>query len=263
MPAKAPTRIDMLSAGEQRTLTGEFNEHWDVHRQKAAPDQRFSLTSAAASRWAILPSWASSARSAIPTRASTAWSRKAQQGRWVTFSPGTTSSPTSRTTGNVRLNGMLNLSLEINKHHRIMVKQLYTHMGGTNAIVRKGETGDAASDGSGLYSGQYVRQYIMTNAIRGIYTGQLSGAHTLFGGTQLNWMAGYTKSRYDDPDQRYRTLKIDTAHYYNDTSLVEPRAGTISNIYRGRRYFKLPEEIKTGGADLVQPVRIANTVYAP
>lgn len=261
MPAKAPTRIDMLSAGEQRTLTGEFNEHWDVHRQKAAPDQRFSLDFGRRiplGHTSLLGVIGALSYSNTRQYSVVAQSTAGPMGDIFTRDYQFTDQSYDH---NVRLNGMLNLSLEINKHHRIMVKQLYTHMGGTNAIVRKGETGDAASDGSGLYSGQYVRQYIMTNAIRGIYTGQLSGAHTLFGGTQLNWMAGYTKSRYDDPDQRYRTLKIDTAHYYNDTSLVEPAPGTISNIYRGRRYFKLPEEIKTGGADLVQPVRIANTVY--
>ncbi len=133
-------------------------------------------------------------------------------------------------------------------------------MGSTNAIVRNGTTGDAASDGSGLYSGQNVRQYILTNGYRGIYTGQLSGHHTLFDRTQVNWVIGYTKSRYDDPDQRYRTLKQDTALFYNDSSLREPAAGI--GIYRGRRFFTLPEDIKTAGLDVIQPVKIANTTIS-
>ncbi len=127
--------------------------------------------------------------------------------------------------------------------------------------LRNGVTGDAASDGSGLYSGQYVRQFVLSNSYRGIYTAQLSGTHKLFGNTQVNWVAGYTKSRYDDPDQRYRTLKADTGQYYNDSSLAEPLPGTMSGIYRGRRYFSLPEEIRTAGLDLVQPVNIGNTGF--
>lgn len=261
MPKSAPGRIDQLSPAQQRQLTPAFNSNWDAHRKTASPDQRFSLD--AARRISLGSSSALGIIGAFSYSNTYQYNVIAQNTAGIMggiFSSGYRLADQSYD-HNVRLNALLNLSLEINKNHRIGIKQLYTHMGSTNAIIRNGATGDAASDGSGLYSGQYVRQFILSNAYRGIYTTQLSGAHKLFENTQVNWVAGYTKSRYDDPDQRYRTLKADTAHYYNDSSLVEPLPGTISGIYRGRRYFSLPEEIKTAGLDLVQPLRIANTHF--
>lgn len=257
MPKNAPGRIDALSVDAQRELTPDFNTNWDTQRKTAPVGHRFNLDGGR--RIPLGPKAVLGVIGAFSYSNTYEYSVVAQNTAGVmggVFSSGYRLADQSYD-HNVRLNGLLNLSLEINRHHRIGLKQLYTHMGSTNAITRNGATGDAASDGSGLYSGQYVRQYILSNAYRGIYTTQLSGAHQ-FGNTQVNWVAGYTKSRYDDPDQRYRTLKADTAHYYNDSSLVEPVPGTISGIYRGRRYFSLPEEIKTAGLDLVQPISIGN-----
>lgn len=258
MPKNAPGRIDELSIPEQRQLTSKFNDNWDAHQKTAPADHRFSLdfgrriSLGNTSKLGVIGAFSYS-----NTYQYTVMAQNTAGLMSNVFSSGYRLADQSYD-HNVRLNALLNLSFEINKDHRIGFKQLYTHMGSTNAIIRNGATGDAASDGSGLYSGQYVRQFVLSNAYRGIYTTQLSGTHKLFGSTQVNWVAGYTKSRYDDPDQRYRTLKADTAHYYNDSSLVEPSPGTMSGIYRGRRYFSLPEEIKTAGLDLVQPVSIGD-----
>lgn len=261
MPAMVGSgRIDELSVADKRALTPKFNDNWDVYSKPAPPDHRFNLDFARridlgkVSKLGVIGAFSYS-----NTHQYSVIAQNTAGMMGGVFSSGFRLADQSYE-HNVRLNGLLNISLEINPHHRISFKNLYTHMGSTYAVVRNGATGDAASDGSGLYSGQYVRQYILNNGYRGIYAGQLSGHHTLFGNTQVNWVAAYTKSRYDDPDQRYRTLKADTAYYYNDSSLVEPSPGTMSGIYRGRRYFELPEEIKTAGLDVIQPVKIANAV---
>ncbi|MET6997005.1 TonB-dependent receptor [Chitinophaga defluvii] len=260
LPADVPGRIDQATDVDKRALTSKINNNWELYPGKAPVDHRFNLdftkriAMGNTSRLGIVGAFNYSNTyqySVIAQNTSGLMSS--------VFSSGFRFADQSYS-HNVRLNSLLNLSLEINKNHRISFKNLYTHMGSTNAIVRNGTTGDAASDGSGLYSGQNVRQYILTNGYRGIYTGQLSGHHTLFDRTQVNWVIGYTKSRYDDPDQRYRTLKQDTALFYNDSSLTEPAAGI--GIYRGRRFFTLPEDIKTAGLDVIQPVKIANTTIS-
>jgi len=257
LPADVPGRIDEATPTDKRALTTKINNNWEVYPRKAPVDHRFNLDFTRrialgnTSRLGVVGAFSYSNTyqySVIAQNTSGLMSS--------VFSSGFRFADQSYS-HNVRLNGLLNLSLEINKHHRISFKNLYTHMGTTNAIVRNGTTGDAAPDGSGLYSGQNVRQYILSNGYKGIYAGQLSGNHTLFEHTQVNWVFGYTKSRYDDPDQRYRTLKQDTALFYNDSSLTEPEAS--GGYYRGRRFFTLPEEIKTAGLDIIQPVKLANS----
>lgn len=248
-------RVDTWTPEEKRALTPKFGDNWDLYSRKAPVDHRFNLDFAKRFTWGKSShlgivgafNYANTYRYVIVSQNTTAIMNDVYSSTYK-FSDQTYDH-------NVRLNGMLNLSLDINKNHRISFKNLYTHMGGTNAIYRNGETGLAAPDASGLYENQYARQYILSNSFRGIYTTQLSGQHTLPPGTQINWTAGYTKSRYDDPDQRYRTLKNDKKLYYHDSSLVEYFYG---GYYRGRRYTTLPEEIKTVVLDIVQPLRIAN-----
>lgn len=262
LPTSAPARIDELSAADRRALTSKFNNNWEPNAKTAPVDHRFGLDFS--QRIPIGTISKLGVIGAFSYSNTYQYNVIAQNTAGVmggVFSSGFRFADQSYD-HNVRLNGMLNLSLQINNNHRLSFKNLYTHTGASNALIRNGATGDAASDGSGLYSGQYVRQYILSNSYRGIYSGQLSGHHTVFANTQVNWVTAYTKSRYDDPDQRYRTMKQDTSLYYNDSSLVEPTPGTISSLYRGRRYFKLPEESKTAGLDLVQPIRIANRIIS-
>lgn len=248
-------RVDTRTPEEKRALTAKFADNWDIYPRKAPVDHRFNLDFAKRFTWGKTSrlgiigafNYANTYRSMVVSQNTTSIMSDVYSSTYK-FSDQTYDH-------GVRLNGMLNLSLDINKDHRISFKTLYTHMGNTNAIYRNGETGLAAPDGSGLYENQYVRQYILSNSFKGIYTTQLSGKHTLNTGTQINWTAGYTKSKYDDPDQRYRTLKTEKKFYYHDSSLVEYFNG---GYYRGRRYTTLPEEIKTAALDVVQPLKIAN-----
>lgn len=256
MPAAAPARVDELTVDGKRALTSKFNDNWDPVEKTAPVDHRFAFDFG--QRVALGNTMKLGVIGAFSYSNTRQYSVVAQNTAAImggVFSSGFRFSDQVYD-HNVRLNGLLNLSLQIDHNHRLSFKNLYTHTGATNTLIRNGSTGDAASDGSGLYSGQYVRQYIMSNSYRGIYSGQLSGQHNLLAGTAVDWLVAYTKSRYDDPDQRYRTLKQDTAIYYNDSSMVEPSPGSMSALYRGRRYFTLPEEARTVAVNLVQSLRV-------
>lgn len=257
IPAAAPERLDDLSVAGKKELTPKFNDNWEPKAKTAPVDHRFGVDFAR--RIAFGNTMTLGVIGAFSYSNTRQYSVIAQNTAAVmngVYSSGLRFSDQSFD-HQVRLNGLLNLSLQINHNHRLSFKNLYTHTGASNALIRNGATGDAASDGSGLYSGQYVRQYILSNSYRGIYSGQLSGQHKIFKSTAIDWLAAFTKSRYDDPDQRYRTLKQDTALYYNDSSLVEPSPGTMSSIYRGRRYFTLPEKSRSAAINIVQSFSLA------
>lgn len=157
-----------------------------------------------------------------------------------------------------RVNGLLNVSADIAGKHRIDFKNLYTHTGEYEYTNRNGVSGELAGDGTGLAQDQYIHQMIMTNSFRAIQSSQLNGSHELFRNTHLNWLLGYTKSRYDDPDQRRRTQKApivadDSGHI----AWEEPYSpNSVSDIYWGRFYYRLPETTRTFGLDIVQPLAL-------
>lgn len=255
MPKEAPERIDELTLPDRRALTPKFNNNWSAEQKTAPIDHRlnidFGRTMPLSSKVRLglnggLSYTATSTYNIISRNPGLLVDGAYVKG--YTFSDETYER-------NVRLNGLLNVALRIGNRHHIDFRNLYTHMGGSTFIHRLGEAGAGGSDGSGLVEGKYIRQEVLGNSFRGIYSGQLSGSHELFRDTKVSWLAGYTRSSYNDPDQRVRTWMGDADAYYADSSLQLYYPSTnISVVHWGRRYFELPESSKTFGFDLEQPL---------
>lgn len=165
----------------------------------------------------------------------------------------------------VRINGMANVSLNINKgRHIISFRNLYTHLGSFQYIDRSGMVRSDNDDGLGLVRGMYMKNQVQSNSFKGIYNGQLSGTHRLFGSTQVDWLLGYTKSIFSDPDQRTRMQTTPRQGSMSDSTgqLIwqEPyNVDGVGNAAQWRRMFLyLPEETKTVAFNITQPLVIGN-----
>lgn len=254
-------RIDVLSVPERKAIAATFNNNWQAYRKTAPIDHRFNLD------FGRKMDLSANVRLGINGGFSyTNTHRK----MIVSRNPGGIMNTDYVTAYNfvdevqdhdVRLNGLVNISLDISSRHHIDFKNMYTHMGSSSFIDRYGQSGPAASDASGLGDGLYIHQTVLSNSFRGIYSGQLVGNHELWDNTKVNWVLGYTRSNYNDPDQRTRTWTAAAAEFYPGTSLQERfnRVGeSVSGVRWGRRYFILPEESKTFGLDIEQAFHWGN-----
>ncbi len=254
-------RIDLLPLEERKQLTAKFNNNWEAYRKTAPIDHRFSIDFG---RKADLSQDVS-----LGVSGGLSYTN-AYRYTVVSRNPGGIMNGDYTFAYNfadevqdhdVRFNGLVNIALDIKGRHHIDFKNMYTHIGSASYINRNGQSGPAASDGSGLGEGQYIRQTVLSNAFRGIYSGQLIGTHELGQSTRVNWVLGYTRSNYNDPDQRTRTWTAPAAEFYPGTQLSERynRVGEpVSGIRWGRRYFMLPEEARTLGLDIEQTLHIGN-----
>jgi len=156
----------------------------------------------------------------------------------------------------VRLTGLVNLSLDINPDHHLVFKNLYTHLGSTRYMYRKGYAPYDDMAEIGIYPGENFEQFVMTNDYRGIYTGQLNGDHRLFNGqTKINWLAGYTRSDFYAPDERRRThAAVPGTIDWGPWILSSVGLGTQGR--EQRIYMQGSELVKTLGLDIEQKINI-------
>lgn len=260
MPKEAPERIDLMTAEERKELGQKFNNNWDANVKTAPIDQRLNIDFARRMRIGNGVqlgvtggvSYTNIHQSNVASRLSGLYIGVGQGE--MAFQKGYTYTDQTYE-HNVRLNGLLNLALDINSKHRIEFKNLYTHTGSTIYVHRSGVGGPTAED---AFQGKYIKQYVFNNAFRGIYAGQLNGSHQLLANTKVSWMGAYTKSKYDDPDQRYRTSLADTTRFWGDSAFVEQQPQTFTGVHRARRFFKVPEETKTFSVDIEQGLNIGN-----
>lgn len=254
MPKNVPSPIS-----DRAAATPSFNNNWDAEEKTAPLDYRLGLDFSK-----ILPlsshismgitgglSYANTYQYTVVSRNVGLYDKTVGKYRSAyVFSDQTYSHA-------VRLNGLLNLSLDINGKHRINIKNLYTHIGAFEYVNRNGRSNELAGDGTGLYPNQLIQQMILTNSFREITSTQLSGRHDLFKNTRLNWIAAYTKSNYDDPDQRRRTIRAEDG--ISGTGAWHEGVGNndVSAIDHSRFYYRLPEETKTFGLDIEHKFNIS------
>ncbi|WP_118973660.1 TonB-dependent receptor domain-containing protein [Taibaiella koreensis] len=244
-----------------------LNKNWDAVQKTAGPDHRLGLD--------FTRNIPLSSRVDLGVVASANYSN-VYQSRTVSRNPGQSREELKRFQvgynlvdnvyeHDVRVNGMANFSLNINKgRHIISFRNLYTHLGTFQYIDRNGEVRSDNDDGLGLTRGMYMKNQVQTNAFKGIYNGQLSGTHRLFANTQVEWLLGYTKSIFNDPDQRTRMQTTPRQGSISDSTgqLIwqEPyNVDGVGNAAQWRRIFLyLPEETKTLAFNITQPLAIGS-----
>jgi len=244
-----------------------LNQNWTALQHTAAPDQRLGLD--------FTRSIPLSSSLDLGIVASANYSN-VYQSRVISRNPGQSRADLGRfqigynlvdkvNEHDVRVNGMANVSLNINKgRHIISFRNLYTHLGSFQYIDRRGIVQSDNDDGLGLTQGMYMKNQVQSNSFKGIYTGQLSGTHRLFGSTQADWLLGYTKSIFNDPDQRTRIQTTPRQGNISDSTgqLIwqEPyNVDGVGNAAQWRRMFLyLPEETRTFALNLTQPLVIGS-----
>lgn len=159
----------------------------------------------------------------------------------------------------VRVNGLVNLSLDLGNDHHISFKNLYTHLGTTRYMYRRGYMPFDVMSEVGIYTEQNFEQFVLTNDYRGIYTGQLNGSHKLFKGrTMISWLAGYTRSDFDAPDERRRTHSAPKGTEEWGPWVL---GGTVGLGIQGRDqriYMNGAERVKTLGMNLEQLITLGS-----
>lgn len=158
----------------------------------------------------------------------------------------------------IRLSGLLNASMNIGTQHQISFKNLYTHLGSTRYMYRRGYVPYDDMAEIGIPTQSNLEQYVQTNDFRGIYTGQLNGSHALWeGNTKVNWLASYTRSDFYSPDERRRTHTA-PAGTQDWGSWLAGSFGLGTEGREQRVYWTVPEQVKTLGLDLEQKIKINN-----
>jgi outer membrane receptor protein involved in Fe transport len=261
MPKGVPKRIeDNNRAG----LIDKFNTNWDANKKTATPDQRLNIDFAKRIKvsdkvkFGVVGgiNYSNTYQYNVVSKNISIFQYEPYNsfGEAYTFSEQVYQH-------NARLNGLLNLSLDINGKHQIDFKNIYTHLGSFEYLDRRGKAGLLAGDGAGLGTNQLIHQSVMTNNFKSIFASQLNGTHKLSEGTKLSWLAGYTKSLFSSPDQRTRTrtlLDDSTQLTYTGEFIETVGAGGINQNRYSRYYYTLPEETRTFGLDLEQVLKINN-----
>lgn len=115
---------------------------------------------------------------------------------------------------NVRLSALSNWSFQLSPKTKIEFRNLYTRIGTTQTVLRSGEL-DQAQD---------VRNYSMRYSLRGIYSGQLEGKHTLNEEkSSLTWLVGLTTANRQDPDWK-------RASYRRNLGTEDPFQIAVPNV---------------------------------
>ena len=128
-----------------------------------------------------------------------------------------------------RVGVVSNFTFEFSPAHRIEFRNFYNQQGQNQSTMRKG-TDDA--------QGFDVNNQSFNYNGRSIYSGQLSGKHSLSDAVNFNWIFGLNNTNADQPD--YRRIRSQRSTGTNDAfSIIIPPGA--SSFDAGRFYSKLNE----------------------
>ncbi len=144
----------------------------------------------------------------------------------------------TRFTQTNRLGALSNFTFEFNPSNRIEFRNFYNQQGQNQSTFRTG-TEDA--------QGFDVKNQSLNYNSRRIYSGQLSGTHSLSDAISVNWIFGYNNTNANQPD--YRRIRSQRATGSTDEfSIVIPPGA--SSFDAGRFYSKLNEQTLTAAGNV-------------
>ncbi|GAB3516028.1 TonB-dependent receptor [Emticicia fontis] len=147
---------------------------------------------------------------------------------------------------NIRVGIMHNWAFRLNDNNSIEWKNLFNQLSNSNYTHRTGRAIEANYDPD---------NHSFNQVYRGIYTGQLTGKHTLTKGkTTIDWVIGYNNSYRDQPD--YRRYRSDVDPNSGTKSVYIP-VGTAQAFFLGRWFSKMKEDGYTGAVNLTQKITLS------
>ncbi|MBS1537944.1 MAG: carboxypeptidase regulatory-like domain-containing protein [Bacteroidetes bacterium] len=149
-------------------------------------------------------------------------------------------------TRSVNWGGLINLAYKIGTSSSISIKNLYNRSSDDEAVYSQGKDIPQGID-TRFYNYQYVQ--------KSLYSGSISGEHTLPWENMLfDWRLGLSTSERDEPDfrrLRYSRQSADTTlPFMADISQTPQGDGTLA----GRFFSNLTDKVFNGGANLMIPI---------
>lgn len=134
-----------------------------------------------------------------------------------------------------RLGGAANFTYDINPNNRLYFKNFYSNQATDEVREYGGLSGEI---------GVPLRNYRLRYTAERIYSGQLSGRHTLgwLADTMLTWRWSYARSTLDDPALREVSYQFDEA---SDTFVLLPVSQSLAQLFS-----KMRENVREPGFDL-------------
>jgi len=137
-----------------------------------------------------------------------------------------------------RIGALSNFTFEFNPSNRIEFRNFYNQQGQNQSTFRTGTENAQGFD---------VKNQSLNYNSRSIYSGQLSGTHSLSDAINVNWIFGYNNTNADQPD--YRRIRSQRAMGSSDEfSIVIPPGA--SSFDAGRFYSKLNEQALTAAGNV-------------
>ncbi len=148
---------------------------------------------------------------------------------------------------NSRTGVLMNWAFRLNENHIIEWRNIFNQINNSQYIYREGQNFEG--NFYGTWGG-------FQEIFRGVYAGQLTGKHTLFGNrTTINWMAGAGKSYRDLPDnRRYRRDRDLT----NGTERTYVPVSAAQVYFLGRFYGNMDEDSYTGSVSIDHTLKVSD-----
>ncbi len=144
----------------------------------------------------------------------------------------------TRFTQTNRLGAISNFTFEINPSNRIEFRNFYNQQGQNQSTFRTGTDNAQGFD---------IKNQSFNYSARSIYSGQLSGKHSLSDALNVNWIFGYNTTNANQPD--YRRVRSQKSIGSTDGfSIVIPPGA--SSFDAGRFYSKLNEQTLSAAGNI-------------
>nr|WP_299422368.1 TonB-dependent receptor [uncultured Emticicia sp.] len=139
----------------------------------------------------------------------------------------------------VRLGVLHNWAFRLNDNNTIEIKNLFNQLSNGQFVNR-----------TGFDSGNKWNIRSFDQVYRGIYSGQVTGKHTLIKDkTTLDWVIGYNNSYRDQPDYKRFRYNLD-----GTTPILLVPQGSAQTFNLGRTNIQMTESAYTGGFNLIQKI---------
>lgn len=152
-----------------------------------------------------------------------------------------------RSLQSIRFGALFNWAAILNQNNTIEFKNLFNQLSQSEYIYRTGNHFDF---------GYYADNHSFYQIYRGIYSGQLTGLHTLSEKSKLDWVVGYGYSYRDEPD--YRRYRSDLDTITRDLTLYIP-AGAAATYFMGRFYSEMREHTFSGSSNYSYKFNLFNS----
>jgi outer membrane receptor for ferrienterochelin and colicin len=153
----------------------------------------------------------------------------------------------------IRTGLLHNWAFSLGSGHTVEFKNLFNQISSSQYVYRTGPHKEF---------GYIADNHSFYNLYRGIYAGQLSGNHNLFGKTTtLEWVAGYGSSYRDEPDYRRYRSDLDTS---NGTLTLYVPFGAAAAYFLGRYYSEMKEDNYSASLKVKQKISLPSLlIYDP